>query len=110
MTSRSEDLDPIREWTSADGTGWVAMHPLYAALSETLVPKSVRGIDAMRMLSRLLREIARGERRFSDSLAERVLEIDAEQRANGYPDENLGNLIKLLKEPIHATNALGQAM
>ena len=74
------------------------MHPLYAALSEAWLPKSVRGAKAMKMLSRLLREIVSGERRFPDALAERVLELDAEQRANGCPDENLGNLIELLRE------------
>ena len=98
MTSRSESLDPIREWTAADGEEWVAMHPLYAVLSEAWLPKGVRGAKAMKMLSRLLREVLRGERRFGDVLAIRMLEIDAEQRANGCPDENLGNLIELLRE------------
>jgi len=96
MTSPSHSAldDPVREWTDAAGEEWVAMHPLYAAIFETWVPKSVRGAEAMRMLSRLVQEIVRGERRFPDSLAERVLELDAEQRANGCPNYNLGNLLR----------------
>ena len=74
------------------------MHPMYAALSEAWVPASMRGVEAMKMLARLLLEVLSGQRHFPDAVAERMLELDAEQRANGCPDENLGNLIELLRE------------
>lgn len=94
---QQERLEPIREWVNPDGKEMISLHPLYFVFSEQLGAADKRGSELMRAVGRLMQETFSGERRFTDAMAERMLEIDAEQRAHGAPDDRLDNLAALLQ-------------
>lgn len=96
-SAREGQLEPIREWRSETGEEMIALHPLYFVLGEQLGASEKRGVERLRVIGRLVQETLAGERRFSDAMAERMLAIDAEQRANGAPDDALHNLAALLQ-------------
>lgn len=98
MTSRTKttSLDPLREWTDPSGEQWGSLHPLYQAIAERYGYTAAHA-DWGRLIVRRINEFADGRRKFPDDLAERVLELDAMQQANGAPDENLTGLVALLR-------------
>jgi hypothetical protein len=97
--ARRQPLEVMREWTDADGEEWVAGHPVYLALGRHYCPDA-KGLSRFEIIRERLKEIRSGERRLPGSVAEEILELDSEQRQNGYPDDgNVGRwLIELLRD------------
>jgi hypothetical protein len=98
---KPQPLDPIREWIGPDGEEWVAMHPLYLALSRHYCPDA-KGLSWLEIIHERLKEFCSGERRLPRSVAEEILEFDRGQQENGCPDENLAQLVELLRSPAGA--------
>jgi hypothetical protein len=96
LSRRWKALDPMREWKRADGETLYALHPLYIAMWEHYSQDS--SLDpAAKLIGQRLGEIARGERRLPEGIAERIIEIDREQQASGCPDENIAGLVAALE-------------
>jgi hypothetical protein len=93
---RAKPIETLREWQRADGETVYAIHPLYAALTQHYAP-DLPFDSAMKVVSRRAWEIARGDRRLPEEVAEEIIEIDREHRASGYPDENIAGLVALLQ-------------
>lgn len=89
----------LREWQRTDGEAVYGVHPIHAALMHFYAPedggKSTR--ERIEVARRRLIEIGRGERRLPREAADLALEIDAAQRANGCPDEDIAGLVELLR-------------
>lgn len=91
-----EPVGPLRVWDGPDGEELIALHPLYAALGEHYAPEK-SGLAAVRVVNRVLVEIRDGDRRLPDAIAETTLAYDTLQQANGCPDENIADLVELLR-------------
>lgn len=87
----------LREWQGEDGEAMYGIHPFFAVLCEQPGVSGKKGQEGMDALRRFEQEIRSGERRFTDAMVERMLEIDAEQRAEGAPDEAIDNLAAFLQ-------------
>lgn len=104
--NRDRPVLSVREWLGANGEEFCALHPFYAVLCEQPGVAEKQGREGLAALRRFEQEIKHGERRFTDAMAERMLEIDAEQRAAGAPDETIDNLAALLQgRPQRVTSA-----
>jgi hypothetical protein len=94
--NRPQPIPFFREWSGPDGEKWAAIHPLYMAVTEYYMLADSRFDHRLKRISRLLGEMASGERRPLPGMIDRMLEIDREQRENGCPDERLARLAQLL--------------
>lgn len=76
--------NPFREWIGPDGEPWLALHPFFASLCVKLASEG-RAYDLNACLAYLAEHAVEGAP-VDPELMERALEIDAEQRANGYSE------------------------
>jgi hypothetical protein len=76
------DTKPIRTWVS-DGEEVFALGPVLCAVREELRAEGLNGPGTEATRARL-EEYRRHEREMSEELIRRIIEVDAEQRANGY--------------------------
>jgi len=93
---KPQPINPLREWVGLDGEERVALHPLYAGLGHFYAPDK-SGLEGIRVCLDRLKEIATGERRLPDEVAQTMFEWDREQQANGCPDENIVGLVEVLR-------------
>ena len=86
----------FRSWHK-DGIEHTALHPVHLAVSEYYMLQDLNLAERVRRIEGLVADIVNGTRRPLPGMLDRILEIDREQQLNGCPNENLVDLVALLR-------------
>ena len=86
----------FRSWHK-DGSERTALHPVHLAVSEYYMLQDLNLAERVQRIDGLVADIVNGARRPLPGMLDRILEIDCEQQLRGCPNENLIDLVALLR-------------